>query len=95
MAEHAGCLDNLAGSLRGDGQPDATEEATVESIKLPEKGEEHQLSLSHYTLGDIYQTKGKSEKVIYYYQVVQESHPPSTGALPFFNSLILGDILPH
>ena len=69
-AEHAGCLDYLAGSLRGDGQPDATEEATVESIKLPEKGEEHQLSLSHYTLGDIYQTKGKREKVIYYYQVV-------------------------
>ena len=66
----AQCLNALAGLLHRGGQLDAAEKAAVESIQLlPEKGQEDQVCGSHYTLGEIYRSKGEREKAIYHYEV--------------------------
>ena len=68
--ERAECLSCLSWLLKDDGQLDAAEEATLESIKLlPEKGQEYRLYSSHTTLGQIYQAKGEKEKAIYHYEL--------------------------
>ena len=65
----AECLIDIARLLQVDGQLDAAEEATVESIKLlPEQGQEHMICESHFTLGGIYRSKGERGKAIYEYE---------------------------
>jgi len=66
----ARCLDNLALSLREDGQLDAAEEAVFRAIALlPEKGQEYRMCLFHQTLGKIYRSKGEVEKTIHHFEV--------------------------
>jgi len=63
MPGQARCLDNLALSLREDGQLDAAEEAVFRAIALlPEKGQEYRVCLFHQTLGKmIYRSKDEIE----------------------------------
>ena len=57
------CLIRLASLLRGDEQFNAAEEAASRAINLiGENGDQFQLCGSHYTLGNIYQSKGETEK---------------------------------
>jgi tetratricopeptide (TPR) repeat protein len=61
----------LASSLRQDKQLDAAEEAAFHAINiLPEKGEKlYRVCESHRTLGNIYQSKGETEKAINHYEL--------------------------
>ena len=66
----AQCLTVLARLLRKDEQPDAAEEAASRAISLfPERGEEYRLCKSHRILGDIYKSKGETEKAIHHFEV--------------------------
>ena len=66
----AQCLTVLARLLRKDEQLDAAEEAASRAISLlPGKGEEYRLCKSHRTLGDIYKSKGETEKAINHLEV--------------------------
>jgi len=69
-AEQAQSLGFLAWSLRGDGQLDAAEEAALRAIDLlPEEGEQFQVCESHRALGQIYRSKGDTEKAIHHFEV--------------------------
>jgi len=64
------CLIGLAWLLCEDEQLDAAEEAASHAIALfPENGEQHRLCGSHRILGDIYQSKGETEKAIHHFEV--------------------------
>ena len=66
----AQCLIWLAHSLRPDNQLDAAEEAALRAIDLlPEKGEEFLVGESHRALGNIYYSKGDTEKGIHHFEV--------------------------
>jgi len=66
----AQCLDDLALSLRNDGQLDAAEEAVFRAIALlPEKGQEFPVCESHQILGSIYRSKGEIAKAIHHFEV--------------------------
>ena len=72
-ARQADCLIKFALLLRSDNQFDAAEEAAFHAIALlPEKGEQHRACRSHRVLGDIYRSKGKTEKAIHHYEVALE-----------------------
>ena len=63
--EQAQCLIKLAWLLLSDKQLDAAEEAASRAIDLlPEKGEHDRVCQSHRILGEIYQSKGKTQKAI-------------------------------
>ena len=69
-AKRASCLGALAGLLRDDGQLDAAEEVTLQSIKLVSKeDQESVVCASHYDLGGLYHFKGDKEKAIYHYEM--------------------------
>ena len=75
--ERASCLGSLASLLEEDGQLDAAEEATLESIKLlPEEGQEELLCQSHLTLGKIYEARGEREKSVYHFELALEIASP-------------------
>jgi len=66
----AGCLRQLAFILLDDGQLDAAEEAASRSIGLvPEIGTQPLVCNSHRILGDIYRSKGETEKAIHHYDI--------------------------
>ena len=59
----------LAESLQSDGQLDAAEEATSHAIDLlSETDNQYLLCQSHYTLGEIYRSKGGTGKAIHHYE---------------------------
>ena len=61
--------EELAGLLYADNQLDAAEQAASRSIALlPAEGEEFQACQIYRLLGDICQSKGKTEKAIGYYE---------------------------
>ena len=65
----ANCLIKLAWLLCEDDQLDAAEEAGFRAIKLlPEKGEEFQVCQSHRVLGEIFTSKGETEKAIHHFK---------------------------
>jgi tetratricopeptide (TPR) repeat protein len=67
--EQADCLVKLAFLLRSDNQLDAAEEAAFRAIKLlPEKGNQYRVCESHQILGEIYESKGETEKAIHHYE---------------------------
>jgi len=69
-AGQAQCLIRLAHSLRLGNQLDAAEEAALRAINLlPEKGEEFRFSESHRALGNIYRSKGDTEKAVHHFEV--------------------------
>jgi len=66
----ADCLIRLASLLRSDKQLDAAEEAAFRAINLlPEEGEQFRVCESHSVLGDIYWSKGDTEKAIHHFEV--------------------------
>ena len=68
--KQAKCLVDLAWLLHDDGQLDAAEEAASRAIDLlPEKGQQFQLGQGHRVLGEIYSSKGKTEKAIHNLEV--------------------------
>ena len=61
---------NLAYLLHDDKQFDAAEEAASRAINLlPEKGREFIVCRSHRVLGEIYHSKGRTEKAIHHFEV--------------------------
>jgi len=76
-AEQARCLISLAWSLSLDKQLDAAEEAASHAINLlPEKGQQHQVCESHRILGNIYGSKGDTDKAIHHFEVALEIASP-------------------
>ena len=67
------CLNVLALLLRSDGQLDAAEEAVSRAINLiGENGNQFLLGQSHRALGEIYKTKGETEKAISHFKTALE-----------------------
>ena len=67
-AGQAYCLDHFAPSLYEDGQLDAAEEAAFRSINLfLEKGQEFFVCQCHRFLGNIYHSKGETQKAVHHY----------------------------
>jgi len=72
-AEQAQCLVTLAYVLCADQQLDAAEEAPSRAIDLlQEEGAQFGVCLGHRVLGNIYQSKGHTEKAIHHYEVALE-----------------------
>jgi len=72
-ANRALSLISLARALHGAKQLDAAEEAASLAIDiLPEKGEKLRVCEGHRTLGEIYGSKGDTEKAIYHLEVALE-----------------------
>jgi len=66
----AQCLVVLARLLRQGDQLDAAEEAAFRAIDLfPEKGEEYRVCGSHRVLGNIYRSRGETEKAVHHFEV--------------------------
>ena len=69
-AGQAWCLINLARLLRGDGQLNAAEDAASRALDLlPETGKQFQVCGSHRTLGNIYRSRGETEKAIHHFEM--------------------------
>ena len=63
----ANCWNYLAFALSDDKQLDAAEDAAFRAISLvPEKGQESLVCESHQALGEIYRSKGETEKAIHH-----------------------------
>jgi len=72
-AKQAESLITLACVLFDDRQLDAAEEAAFRAIDLlPEKGERFRVCSGHHILGDIYSSKGNTEKAIHHFEVALE-----------------------
>jgi tetratricopeptide (TPR) repeat protein len=68
--QQAECLIVLGWLLHSDNQPDAAEEAAFCTIDLlPERGEQFLVCGAHRLLGEIYRSKGNTEKAIYHFEV--------------------------
>jgi len=66
----ADCSICLAWALRDDEQLDAAEEAATRAIDLlPEQGPQSKVSVSHRALGNIYRSKGETEKAIHHLEI--------------------------
>ena len=69
-AGQAECFIKLARVLLDAEQFDAAEEAASRGIDLlPEKGEQLRVCIGHRVLGDIYRSKGNTEKAIHHFKV--------------------------
>ena len=75
-AVQAECFIRLACVLLDDEQPDAAEEAASRAIDLPEKGDQFLVCEGHRVLGDIYRSKGDTEKAIHHFGVAPEMASP-------------------
>ena len=68
--QQAWCLASLAFLLLGDEQLDAAEETALRAIDLlPEEGEQLRVYNCHLALGEIYGSKGKTEKAIHHFEI--------------------------
>ena len=66
----AQCLMGLAWSLQDDEQLDAAEEATFRAIDLtPKEGYQSTVCDSHRLLGNIYRSKGDTEKAVHHFEL--------------------------
>jgi len=76
-AKQAECLISLAWSLHDNEQLDAAEEAASRAINLlPEKGEQYQACAGHRVLGEIYSSKGDTERAIHHLKLALEIASP-------------------
>ena len=70
VVEQANSLIFLASLLCDNGQLNPAEGAALHAIDLlPEKGEELDVCQAHRTLGEIYQSRGETEKAIHHFKV--------------------------
>ena len=65
----ADSLVKLAQSLHQDGQLDAAEEAISRAITLAPKNNQSLLNYCHYSLGNVYRSKGRQEKAIEHFEI--------------------------
>ena len=73
VSMQAECLIDLAFLLCEDKRLDEAEAAALRATSLiPEKGQEFRLCESHRVLGDIYQSKGETEKAISHFKTALE-----------------------
>ena len=71
--KQAECLIRLASLLCSDDQLDAAEDAASRAIGiLPKKGQQFLVCESHRTLGNIYRSKGETEKAIHHLELALE-----------------------
>lgn len=69
-AEKADTLINLAWLLHDDGRFDTAEEPVSRAVDLlPEEGEGHRACKGHCLLGNVYGSKGYSEKAIHHFEL--------------------------
>ena len=69
-AGQGNCLTRLAFLLCSDKQFDAAEEAAFRALDLlPENGHQFKVCESHRALGNIYQSKGDTEKAVHHFEV--------------------------
>ena len=69
-AGQANCLIRLAFLLCSDNQLDAAEEAASRAIDLlPETGQQFRICESHRALGNIYGSKGDTEKAVHHFEL--------------------------
>jgi tetratricopeptide (TPR) repeat protein len=69
-AEQADCLIKLAWLLHSAKKFDAAEQVALRAINLlPEKGEQARVCRSHRLLGNIYRSKGETEKAVHHFKV--------------------------
>ena len=69
--QQAYCLMKLALLLSSEEQFDAAEEAALRAIDLfPEEGKKYQVCQSHFALGEIYKSKGETEKAIHHFEII-------------------------
>ena len=69
-ARQATCLASLASLLLRKEQLDAAEETGLRAIDLlPEEGEQSRAYNCHIVLGQIYQSKGKTEKTVHHFKI--------------------------
>ena len=54
--------------MNGDKQPDAAEEVVLRAIDLLPEGEPFQACEAHRVLGDIYDSKGETEKAVHHFE---------------------------
>ena len=72
-AKQAGCLIDLAWVLHDDEQLDAAEEAASRAIELtPEEGKKFLVCRGHRVLGEIYDSKGNTERAIHHFEIAIE-----------------------
>jgi len=72
--KQAECLVDLARALRQDDQLEAAEETASHAIDLlSEKGNQFQVCEGHRVLGEIYRSKGDTEKAIHHFEVALET----------------------
>ena len=68
--QQADCLTNLALLLQRDKQLDAAEETAFHAIDLlPEEGEQTLVYNCHHVLGQIYQSKGETQKAVHHFEI--------------------------
>ena len=65
----AECFIRLAWLMRGDKQLDAAEETASRAIDLLQKGQQISICDAHRVLGDIYRSKGQTEKAIHHFEL--------------------------
>ena len=65
----AKCLVDLAWLMRDDKQLDAAEEAASRALDLLPKDEQYRICNAHYALGNIYRSKGETEKAIHHLEL--------------------------
>jgi tetratricopeptide (TPR) repeat protein len=84
-AGQVACLDDLAQTLRNDGQLDAAENAASRAIGLvSEKGQEHLVCRLHRSLGTIHESRGEKEKAVYHYKTALGIASPFNWHGPLF-----------
>jgi len=76
-AKQAGCLIDLAWVLHDDEQLDAAEEAASRAIEIiPEEGGQFLVCRDHRVIGEIYDSKGNTEKAIRHFETAIEIASP-------------------
>ena len=69
-AGQARCLMDLASLLYSDKQLDAAEKAASRAVDLhSEKGNQYQVCGSHRVLGEIYRSKGETERAVHHFEI--------------------------
>ena len=67
--DQAGCLIDLAWLMHGDKQLDAAEEAASRALDLLPKDQQVWICVAHHALGEVYRSKGETEKAIHHLEL--------------------------